>query len=180
MDGTNTINRMIEENILLAYYVTGKWKDKTRDYDETLSCCLLGLVKAARGFDEARGYAFATFATKCMENEILMYLRKQSKVYKHEELFCSLIHTKDTGEEYNVAEETLLEDRANNNIEEWIEHEVMKITLRKALMKLKPRERQILFDYANGLTQREISQRYGLSQSYISRIIQCCRTKYIK
>lgn len=176
MKGTNT-NSMIEDNVPLAYYVTGRWKERTKNYDDTLSCCLLGLVKAAKGFDETKGYAFATFATKCMENEILMYLRKQNKIYKHEELFSSLIQIRDNGDEYNVSE-ALLEDKTNNNIEEWIDREVMKITLRKAMIKLKPRERQILCDYANGNTQRELAIKYGLSQSYISRIIHCCRAKY--
>jgi len=173
-------NLMIEDNVPLAYYVTKRWALKTKSYEETLSCCFMGLVKAAGAFDETRGFSFATFATKCMENEILMYLRKQNKVYKHEELFCSFMQIKDNGDEFDVSEVVLNKGQSNNNVDEWIENEIMKINLRKALAKLKPKERHILFEYANGNRQSEIARRYGLSQSYVSRIIHSCRNKYIK
>lgn len=174
----SSTNLIIEKNVPLAYYVTNKWIGKTRNYDETLSCCFMGLVKAANAFDENRGFSFATFSTKCMENEILMFLRKQNKVYKHEELFCGFKQIRENGDEFDVTEAVLNKDRLNNNIDDWVENEIMKINLRNVLSKLKPKERQILIEYANGSRQNVIAHRYGLSQSYISRIIRSCRDKY--
>lgn len=72
-------NRLIEGNISLAMYVRNKFSNTGADKEELLSTAFVGLVKAANTFDVDKGYKFSTYAAKCMETEILHYLRRTKK-----------------------------------------------------------------------------------------------------
>lgn len=170
MNAKDTINRLVEENQRLAYYLAHRWAKKLTRYpltqNEIESDCLYGLFKAARTFDESKGYRFATYATHCINNEVLQTLRKY-KVIKIP--ISSLTAINSSGDEFD--QWNLIQgDQFQEDISDAILSEMV---IQAEFKKLDKREKQILYLYANGgYTQKEISKLIGISQSYISRIIK--------
>ena len=151
------------EHLGLVRYIANKYPNM--DFDDAVSAGSLGLVKAANTFDESKGFKFATYAARCINNEILMFIRCEKK-HRHGLSIDFAINNE--GEEYNAAEFT----------EEWgyyddtsLEREAEFMDLRTAVSKLTERERQIIeLRYYGEKSQKQVADFLGISQSYISRL----------
>ena len=164
---------LVEHNLRLVVYIAKKFDNTGVGVEDLISIGTIGLMKAINTFKAEKKIKLATYASRCIENEILMYLRKTSKT----KLEVSI------DEPLNVdwdGNELLLSDILGTDddvISRDIEDEVDKKLLKKALERLNDRERLIIqlrygIDDEEGLekTQKEVADILGISQSYISRL----------
>ena len=166
-------NELIEHNLRLVAHIIKKYYASYRDQEDLISIGTIGLIKAASTFNSSKGTKFATYASRCIENEILMYLRRNSKT----KLEVSI------DEPLNVdwdGNELLLSDilgTDEDTIYKDLENEAERKILFRALNKLSGREKMIVrmrfgLDHPEGkeMTQKEVADLLGISQSYISRL----------
>ena len=162
--------KLIEHNLRLVAHIAKKYENTSEDKDDILSIGVLGLIKAVDTFVLANGNKLATYAARCIENEILMTLRanknKRNLVY----LQSPVALDKD-GNELELLD--LIEDK-NTDIHKSFENKIMYKKLNKALKKLNSREYDII-NRRYGLTresqtQKEIADEMSISRSYVSRI----------
>lgn len=166
-------NRLIEHNLRLVVYIAKKFDNTGVGVEDLISIGTIGLMKAINTFDAGKSIKLATYASRCIENEILMYLRKNSK----QKMEVSI------DEPLNVdwdGNELLLSDILGTDediISRDLETEVDMKLLMQALEKLTQRERLIVelrfgLHSAEGkeMTQKEVADLLGISQSYISRL----------
>ncbi len=162
---------LIERNLRLVVYIARKFENTKISIEDLISIGTIGLIKAVNTFDTDKNIKLATYASKCIENEILMYLRRTSKMKTEISL----------DEPLNIdwdGNELLLSDVLGTEgdiIFKKIENEVDKTLLREAIDKLSSREKTIIelrFGLINGKeqTQKEVADLLGISQSYISRL----------
>jgi len=153
---------LIEHNLRLVVYIAKKFDNTGVGVEDLISIGTIGLIKAINSYDKDKNIKLATYASRCIENEILMYLRRNSKIKAEVSI----------DEPLNVdwdGNELLLSD----NIETEVECKMLK----KAINQLPERER-IIVDLRFGLssedgeekTQKEVADMLGISQSYISRL----------
>jgi len=162
---------LIERNLRLVVYIARKFENTGVGIEDLVSIGTIGLIKAVNTFDPAKKIKLATYASRCIENEILMYLRRNSKI-RAEVSFDEPLNTDWDGNEL------LLSDVLGTDgdlIYKYIEDEVDKKLLHLALQKLSGRERKIMelrFGLGSGVekTQKEVADLLGISQSYISRL----------
>jgi RNA polymerase sporulation-specific sigma factor len=162
---------LIERNLRLVVYIARKFENTKISIEDLISIGTIGLIKAVNTFDPDKNIKLATYASKCIENEILMYLRRTSKM-KSEISFDEPLNIDWDGNEL------LLSDILGTDgdiIFKDIESEVDKTLLRQAIDKLSGREKTIIelrFGLQNGKekTQKEVADLLGISQSYISRL----------
>lgn len=162
---------LIERNLRLVVYIARKFDNTKISIEDLISIGTIGLIKAVNTFDVEKKIKLATYASKCIENEILMYLRKTNKI-KNEVSLDEPLNTDWDGNEL------LLSDILGTDgdiIFKYLEEEVDRKLLKQALLKLSPREKNIIelrFGLTNGLerTQKEVADILGISQSYISRL----------
>ena len=168
---TSVRSVLIEHNLRLVVYIARKFENTGIYVEDLISIGTIGLIKAINTFKPDKNIKLATYASRCIENEILMYLRKNSNMRMEVSI----------DEPLNVdwdGNELLLSDilgTDNDVICRSIESEVDKKLLKDALKKLSPRERSIMelrFGLKNGKekTQKEVADLLGISQSYISRL----------
>ena len=162
---------LIERNLRLVVYIARKFENTGVCVEDLISIGTIGLIKAVNTFDAEKRIKLATYASRCIENEILMYLRRSCKM----KLEVSL------DEPLNVdwdGNELLLSDILGTDadaIYRGIEDEVDKELLSLAMKKLTPREKKIM-ELRFGLygnreyTQKQVADMMGISQSYISRL----------
>ena len=162
---------LIERNLRLVVYIARKFENTGVCVEDLISIGTIGLIKAVNTFDAEKRIKLATYASRCIENEILMYLRRSCKL----KLEVSL------DEPLNVdwdGNELLLSDILGTDAEaiyRGIEDEVDKELLSLAMKKLTPREKKIM-EMRFGLygnreyTQKQVADMMGISQSYISRL----------
>ncbi len=162
---------LIERNLRLVVYIARKFENTNIAIEDLISIGTIGLIKAVNTFDTDKQIKLATYASKCIENEILMYLRKTSKIKNEISL----------DEPLNIdwdGNELLLSDILGTDgdiIYKYIEDEVDKSLLKEAIDKLSNREKTIVelrYGLSNGIekTQKEVADLLGISQSYISRL----------
>lgn len=162
---------LIERNLRLVVYIARKFDNTKIPIEDLISIGTIGLIKAVNTFDPDKNIKLATYASRCIENEILMYLRKTSRIRGEISL----------DEPLNVdwdGNELLLSDILGTEgdiIYKYIENEVDRELLKEAVEKLSTREKTIItlrFGLANGIekTQKEVADLLGISQSYISRL----------
>lgn len=172
MQGDSTAKSLlIEHNLRLVVYIAKKFENTNVDIEDLISVGTIGLIKAVNSFDDAKQIKLATYASRCIENEILMHLRKVIKTRKE----LSLDEPLNVDWEGNVL---LLSDvlgTESDVIYKDIETDVEREILIASFNKLPPRERQII-KFRFGIlgspkkTQKEIADMFGISQSYISRL----------
>ncbi len=162
---------LIERNLRLVVYIARKFENTGVNIEDLISIGTIGLIKAVNTFDPAKKIKLATYASRCIENEILMYLRRS----------CRLKLEVSLDEPLNVdwdGNELLLSDILGTDgdlVCRGIEDEVDKELLSLAMAKLTPREKQIM-ELRFGLrgkgeyTQKQVADMLGISQSYISRL----------
>lgn len=164
-------NKLIEHNLRLVVYVAKRYDTDINNLEDLISIGTIGLIKAINTFKLDKNIKLATYASRCIENEILMYLRKKSK----SKVEVSLDEPLKVDYDGN---ELLLEDilcDADTKVYDSLDQEEKINQLNEALKQLKPRERKILamrfgLDGYEELTQKETSDMLNISQSYISRL----------
>ena len=164
---------LIERNLRLVAHVIKKYQNSEEDPEDLISIGTIGLIKAVVTFNPDKGNRLAAYASRCIENEILMYLRRNNKTKMEVSI----------DEPLNVdwdGNELLLSDILGTDedvIYKDLETEVERKLLRKAVAKLGERERTIIqlrfglgSPYGREMTQKEVADYLGISQSYISRL----------
>ena len=162
---------LIERNLRLVVYIARKFENTGINIEDLISIGTIGLIKAVNTFDTDRKIKLATYASRCIENEILMYLRKNNKT-KTEISFDEPLNIDWDGNEL------LLSDVLGTEIDiitKNLDSDVDKQLLKSALSELKDREKQIMelrFGLVGqeGKTQKDVADMLGISQSYISRL----------
>ena len=163
---------LIERNLRLVVYIARKFENTGVNIEDLISIGSIGLIKAINTFRADKNIKLATYATRCIENEILMYLRRNVKIKTEVSI----------DEPLNVdweGNELLLSDILGTEVDiisKNIEDEVDKDLLKKAIEKLEDREK-IIIELRYGIhsggiekTQKEVADMLGISQSYISRL----------
>lgn len=162
---------LIEHNLRLVVYVARKFENTGIHIEDLISIGSIGLIKAINTFDTGKNIKLATYASRCIENEILMYLRKNHNI-KSEVSIDEPLNTDWDGNELLLSD-VLGTD--NDEISKHIEDEVDRQLLYTAISRLSPREKRIM-ELRFGLhagsekTQKEVADMLGISQSYISRL----------
>lgn len=170
----NTVDvrsKLIEHNLRLVVYIAKKFESTGILLDDLISIGTIGLIKAINTFSPDKNIKLATYASRCVENEILMYLRRTSK-QKSEVSIDEPLKVDWDGNELMLSD--VLGSDASTVYGD-IEEEVDKELLSDALSKLNDREKQIMdlrFGLGGGkeFTQKEVADLLGISQSYISRL----------
>lgn len=162
---------LIERNLRLVVYIARKFENTGINIEDLVSIGAIGLIKAVNTFDPDKKIKLATYASRCIENEILMFLRRNSKV-RTEVSFDEPLNIDWDGNELLLSDVLGTE---NDTIYRNIEEEVDRKLLHKALDKLSDRERVIMelrFGLQGGeeKTQKDVADMLGISQSYISRL----------
>ena len=164
-------NILIERNLRLVAHVVKKYSNTKVEQDDLISIGTIGLIKAIDTFSHEKDVKIATYAAKCIENEILMVLRSNKKLSKNVSLLDSI------GSDKDGSDITLLDviPSSERLVEEEYEHNLDLNKLKSYLHVLDERETMIInLRYGlNGnkeLTQKEISKLYKISRSYVSRI----------
>jgi len=162
---------LIERNLRLVVYIARKFENTGVGIEDLVSIGTIGLIKAVNTFDPGKKIKLATYASRCIENEILMYLRRNNKI-RAEVSFAEPLNIDWDGNELLLSDVLGTE---NDIIYKAIEEEVDKKLLQSALLKLSPREKRIMelrFGLSGGeeKTQKEVADMLGISQSYISRL----------
>ncbi|MDO4324914.1 MAG: RNA polymerase sporulation sigma factor SigE [bacterium] len=166
-------SKLIEHNLRLVVYIAKKFDNTSVGVEDLISIGTIGLIKAINTFNPDKNIKLATYASRCIENEILMYLRRNNKTKMEVSI----------DEPLNVdwdGNELLLSDILGTDedvIYKDLEEEIERNMLNKAISRLNSRERRIVelrFGLANGngneMTQKEVADLMGISQSYISRL----------
>ena len=161
---------MLERSLRRVAHIVKKFDNTSEDSDDLISIGTIGLIKAINTFDVSRNTRLATYAARCIENEILMHLRSARKsrgeIMLHEPI----------GSDKEGNEITLMDILSSDfDVAERVEATVEQEMLRESLAQLSGRERKVLelrYGLTDGVrqTQREISKKLGISRSYVSRI----------
>jgi len=162
---------LIERNLRLVVYIARKFENTGLLIEDLVSIGSIGLIKAVNTFNPARNIKLATYASRCIENEILMYLRRNQKI-KVEVSLDEPLNVDWDGNELLLSDVISVE---GSEVHKELEAEVDRALLKIALGKLNGRERQIMqlrFGLRDGRerTQKEVADMLGISQSYISRL----------
>lgn len=164
-------NRLIEHNLRLVAHIVKKYAQSSAEQDELISIGTIGLIKAVSSFDYSKGAKFATYASRCIENEILMSFRSAKKT-------AGDVYINDPIETDKDGNSVSLIDLIDDGIDI---HEQVELTIRSKQLYtflekvLDPREYEIII-YRYGLygssphTQNETAKKLGISRSYVSRI----------
>lgn len=162
---------LITHNLRLVVYIAKKFESTGIGIEDLVSIGTIGLIKAVNTFCPSKNIKLATYASRCIENEILMFLRKSSQ-YKNELSFDEPLNIDWDGNELLLSDILGTDEDVVNG---GIENEAEKSVLLEALERLPEREREIMkmrFGINTGreMTQKEVADLIGISQSYISRL----------
>lgn len=164
-------DKLVEHNLRLVVFLAKKFESTGIDMEDLISVGTIGLIKAINSFKADKQIKLATYASRCIENEILMYLRKLSKV-KQEVSLDEPLNVDGEGNELLLADILGTDaDAIYNDVEDQVERKL----LAEGLARLSVREKQIIemrfgLDGGDERTQKEVADLLGISQSYISRL----------
>lgn len=176
---------LIVHNLRLVVYIAKKFESTGVGLEDLISIGSIGLIKAVKTFCPDKNIKLATYASRCIENEILMFLRKSAQ-HRNEISIDEPLNIDWDGNELLLSDILGTDD---DTVNRGIENQIEKDLLRKEINKLEPREKQIMemrFGLQNGkeMTQKQVADIVGISQSYISRlekrIIKSIRTNLEK
>lgn len=174
-------NKLIEHNLRLVAHIVKKYTNNTNDMDDLISIGTIGLIKGVDTFSLDKGVKITTYCARCIENEILMYFRKNNKYSRDVSINETIGYDKD-GNEIAILDLLKTEDvdfcddiDLKDNIK----------SLYKYLDVLTPREKKIIINRyglnnKNSLTQKKLSEKIGISRSYVSRIEKRALTKLLR
>ncbi|MFY9422617.1 MAG: RNA polymerase sporulation sigma factor SigK [Bacilli bacterium] len=178
----NARTKLIEHNLRLVAHIVKKFENTKEDREDLLSIGAFGLIKAVDTYNFCSNTKLATYAARCIENEILMHLRS-SRRKKQISWLDSPIGSDKEGNEIKLSD--VIEDPSKSALEK-LEFEEKVATIKEALKTLTPREYDIIsrrfgLDGKKVETQREIAKSLNISRSYVSRIEKRALTKlYLK
>ncbi len=170
-DGDTSVRgALIERNLRLVVYIARKFDNTGVSIEDLVSIGTIGLIKAVNTFDPGKNIKLATYASRCIENEILMYLRRNSKT-RVEVSFDEPLNTDWDGNELLLSDVIGTESDVDRRLEEEVDRALLSI----AMERLTGREKRIMelrFGLGSGRekTQKEVADLLGISQSYISRL----------
>ena len=176
---------LVEHNLRLVVYIARRFENTGINIEDLISIGTIGLMKAVSTYRLEKKIKLATYASRCIENEILMYIRKTAN-QKTEISLDEPINMDCDGNELLLSDILGTDEDA---ISRPLEEDVDKTVLRQALQTLPPREQEIVFlrfglEGRRELTQKEVAQTMGISQSYISRlekrILQRLRKEFLR
>ena len=173
-------NKLIEHNLRLVAHIAKKYTNNN-DLDDLISIGTIGLIKGVDTFSLDKGVKITTYCARCIENEILMYFRKNNKYTKDISINETIGYDKDGNE---IAIQDLLKTEDVDFCDDIDLKDNIKL-LYKYLDVLNPREREIIINRyglnnKNELTQKKISRKLGISRSYVSRIEKRALTKLLR
>ena len=162
---------LIEHNLRLVVYIARRFENTGVNLEDLISIGTIGLIKAVNTFTPERSIKLATYASRCIGNEILMYLRKSSN-RRQEASIDEPLNIDGDGNELLLSDVLSSEE---NQVGQRLEQDAERASLRRSVEQLSPRERQIMelrFGLLDGVerTQKEVADAIGISQSYISRL----------
>ena len=163
---------LIERNLRLVAHIAKKYQNVDEDMEDLISIGTIGLIKAVGSFDTSKGSRLATYAARCIDNELLMLLRSKKKTSREVSLY-EPIGTDKEGNEINLLD--VIEQEQEEVIDRIeLDDNIKKLTELVDKL-LDEREKEIIrmrYGLMNGkeITQREIGQQLGISRSYVSRI----------
>ncbi|MGN1347097.1 MAG: RNA polymerase sporulation sigma factor SigK [Eubacteriales bacterium] len=162
---------LIRHNLRLVVYIAKKFEGSGTGIEDLISIGTIGLIKAINTYKTDRGIKLATYASRCIENEILMYIRKNAS-HKGDLSIDEPLNTDWDGNELLLSD---VLDSGEGPVGQEMERDEDERTIREAVAALEPREREIIeLRYGLGggheMTQKEVAERLGISQSYISRL----------
>ncbi len=161
---------LVERNLRLVVFIAKRFENTGTGIEDLISIGTLGLIKAIGTFHADKGIKLATYASRCIENEILMYIRKRSG-QKCEVSMDEPLNTDWDGNELLLSDVLGSEE---DDVAYELEREEERAAVRKAVAALDPRERELIelrYGFTGDeLTQKEVADRLGISQSYISRL----------
>jgi len=171
-------NILVERNLRLVAHIVKKFENTGEETDDLISIGTIGLIKAINTFDVRQNTRLATYAARCIENEILMHLRS-TKRSRNDVLLYDAIGADKEGNEITLID---ILGTDPDEVLERVELSVEQERLREMLTSLGPREKKVLelrYGLRDGIrkTQREISRKLGISRSYVSRIEKRAITK---
>lgn len=163
---------LIERNLRLVAHIVKKYQSVGEDAEDLISIGTIGLIKAIESYDAAKGSRLATYAARCIDNELLMMLRMRKKTAKDVSIY-EPIGTDKEGNEISLLDVMLFEHK--DFADELQKREDIRKIRKLVETVLPPREKEIIalrygFSKEEELTQREIGERLGISRSYVSRI----------
>ncbi|WP_164668534.1 RNA polymerase sporulation sigma factor SigK [Virgibacillus doumboii] len=164
-------NKLIEHNLRLVAHIVKKFENTGEDMEDLISIGTIGLIKGIESYSTDKGTKLATYAARCIENEILMHLRALKKVKKDVSLHDPIGQDKE-GNEISLID---ILEAENQNIIEYIQLNMEIDKMKNYLAILDSREREVIVNrYGLGnqkeMTQREIAKQLNISRSYVSRI----------
>ena len=164
-------NKLIEHNLRLVVFLSKKYDNTMYDLEELVSIGTIGLIKAIKTYKLDKNIKLATYASRCIDNEILMHLRKNKK-RKTEVSFEDSINYDSEGNELRIEDVYGTEE---DILEKAIEEKDNKFLLEEYVKKLSDRDKRIIEERyglfgKKELTQKELADKLSISQSYISRI----------
>ena len=164
-------NKLIEHNLRLVVFLAKKYENTKVDLEDLVSIGSIGLIKGVNTFSKDKNIKLATYCSRCIDNEILMYLRKNKKI-KTEVSFDESLSFDMDGNELHL-EDILGTDP--DIVTRGLEENLNKRIVIDEINKLPPRDREIIvlrYGLLNGqeMTQKDVAELLGISQSYISRI----------
>jgi len=162
---------LIEHNLRLVVYIAKKFENAGVNVEDLISIGTIGLIKAVNTFKIDKKIKLATYASRCIENEILMHLRRTTRI-RTEVSFDEPLNVDWDGNELLLSD---ILGTENDVVSQRIEEETNRKLLYTAMSKLQPREKELMemrFGLRSGreMTQKEVADRLGISQSYISRL----------
>jgi len=168
---TETKKLLVEHNLRLVVYIAKKFENTGVGIEDLISIGTIGLMKAINTFNTEKNIKLATYASRCIENEILMFLRRSNRI-KGEISIDEPLNQDGDGNELLLSDILGTESDVTSRR---IEDEVDKTLLRASIERLSNREKNIMelrfgFKTGNEKTQKEVADMLGISQSYISRL----------
>lgn len=163
---------LIIHNLRLVVYIAKKFESTGIGIEDLISIGTIGLIKAVKTFRPDKNIKLATYASRCIENEILMYLRKTTQ-HRNEISIDEPLNFDSEGNELLLSD---ILGTDSDTVNRGIESEVEKNLLLQEIDRLNPREKQImqmrfgLGNYKREMTQKQVADEVGISQSYISRL----------
>jgi RNA polymerase sporulation-specific sigma factor len=171
---------LVERNLRLVVYIAKKFENTGVGIEDLISIGTIGLMKAINTFNVRKNIKLATYASRCIENEILMHLRRSSRV-RTEVSIDEPLNTDGDGNELLLSD---ILGTDEDGVFRFIEDEIDRELIKESINKLTKRERDIMelrfgFKSGNEKTQKEVADILGISQSYISRLEKriICRMK---
>ncbi len=163
--------KLIEHNLRLVAHIIKKYYGNSAEQDDLISIGTIGLIKAVSTFNYEKGARFATYASRCIENEILMYFRSKKK-YAQDVSFTEPIDYDKDGNTLSLIDIMADERSVAEDIEDKLRDERLYKVIKNTLSE---REREIVYlryglDGRRAYTQREVAKHLGISRSYVSRI----------